>query len=312
MPLELVRKRWRFLRNRSSDDVDIGRLAALIFDQTPNGIVVTDKAGTVEQVNPAFSKVTGYTEDEVLGKNIGILKSGRHDAAFYEDMWASIENTGSWQGQIWNRRKNGQVYPEWLSIFSLEDNGGSVQHYVAIFCDISELRQPDNQLLYLAYHDPLTRLPNRLLFHDRVERAITRAARHKGLFALLFLDLDGFKTINDTWGHQVGDSALQTVAGRLTQSVRRADTIARFGGDEFVILIEGIRNMSDATALAQKLLDHVRVPIPVANESHTLTASIGIAIYPTHGPTAQRLIERADAAMYEAKHSGKNRYKLSD
>ncbi len=285
------------------------RQAATVFDNTSEGVIITDLRTTILAVNPAFCEVTGYAEGEVLGQTTGVLASGRHPRQFYDEMWASIGATGRWRGEIWNRRKNGEVFPELLNISEVRDEDGKLTHYVGVFSDISALKESQARLQHLAHHDPLTGLPNRLLLHARMEHALIRARRTGERVAVLFLDLDRFKAINDTFGHPVGDRFLQAVADRLTAAMREDDTVARLGGDEFVILVEGLEDPLDAAGVAEKTLEALRHPVLVDDAEIFTSASIGIAVAPDDGKSLTVLLRNADGAMYQAKDAGRNTFK---
>ncbi len=283
------------------------RLTATIFETSADAILVTDLQNHISRVNPAFTKITGYKPDEVHGQKINILSSGRHPASFYQKMWKKIKQTGHWQGEIWNRRKNGEIYVAWLSISVITDENESPQHYMAILSDISRLQEDIEAVRYLASYDSLTNLPNRLLFHDNLLQAQAWVKRHGGLFALLFIDLDGFKPINDKLGHAIGDQVLQSVAQRMLHCVHETDTVARIGGDEFVIILAEIYQVQYAELVANKLLRHLESPFLVNDQEIRLSASIGISIYPKDTDNVDDLIEYADIAMYMAKRQGKGR-----
>jgi len=284
------------------------RQAASVFSSTEEGVVITDPGGVIIDVNPAFTEITGYSRAEAIGKNPRILRSDRQDAAFYAALWQSLNTTGRWQGEIWNRRKSGEIYPEWLTINAVRDEDAQLVNYVAVFSDISGIKQSQAQLAHLAHHDPLTGLPNRLLFHDRLGHALSRADRDGSKLAVLFIDLDRFKHINDSLGHLAGDGLLQEVARRLTSAVRREDTVARMGGDEFTLLLEDLRRPEDAAVLARKLLEALGDPYAIAGRELFVTASVGISLYPRDGRSAEDLVRNADAAMYQAKDAGRNGY----
>jgi diguanylate cyclase (GGDEF)-like protein/PAS domain S-box-containing protein len=271
---------------------------------------VTDADGTLVSVNPAFELITGYSAAEVLGRNPRILQSGRHEEVFYREMWASLRETGQWRGELWNRRKSGEVYPEWLNISAIKDTAGSTTHYVGLFSDISSVKEAMQQIDFLAHHDALTRLPNRILFHDRLSHGLDRAQREGRPLALLYLDLDRFKDVNDTLGHLVGDELLQEVARRMTGAVRAGDTLARLGGDEFVLLLEDDASAQQAAVVARKMLELFATPICIAEHRLVVTASIGISLYPGDGEDADTLLKHADRAMYEAKSRGRNAYQF--
>ncbi|MEN6587299.1 MAG: EAL domain-containing protein [Sulfuricella sp.] len=298
------------LRNARKQAEEALRLADRVFHSTGEGVAVTDAAGNLVSVNPAFELITGYSAAEVLGRNPRILQSGRHEDAFYREMWACLHDTGQWRGELWNRRKNGEVYPEWLTISAVKDNEGVTTHYVGVFSDISTVKEAMQQIDFLAHHDALTRLPNRILFHDRLSHGLDRAQRENSPLALLYLDLDRFKTVNDTLGHPVGDELLQEVARRMAGALRAGDTLARLGGDEFVLLLEDDANAQQAAVVARKILDLFAVPISVAEHKLNVTASIGISLYPGDGEDPDTLLRHADRAMYEAKSRGRNTYQF--
>jgi diguanylate cyclase (GGDEF)-like protein/PAS domain S-box-containing protein len=284
------------------------RQAASVFSSTEEGVVITNPAGVIIDVNAAFSDITGYGREEAIGNTPRLLRSDRQDAAFYQALWHSLNTTGRWQGEIWNRRKSGEIYPEWLTINAVRNAEGELVNYVAVFSDISGIKQSQAQLAHLAHHDPLTDLPNRLLFHDRLGHALSRAHRDDAQLAVLFIDLDRFKHINDSLGHLAGDGLLQEVARRLTGAVRQEDTVARMGGDEFTLLLEDLRRPEDAAVLARKLLDALARPYAIAGKELFVTASVGISLYPRDGASAEELVRNADAAMYQAKDDGRNGY----
>lgn len=280
------------------------RLAAKAFETTLEGIVVTDAEGKIESVNPAFSVITGYSAEEAIGRNPSILASGRHDQAFYESMYHSLEHTGHWQGEICNRRKNGQLFFEWMAINAVRDDKGRLTHYVAVFSDFTARKAAEEQVLFLSQHDPLTGLANRALLLQQLQRAIAHARRNESKLAVIFIDLDEFKDINDRFGHEVGDHVLKAVAQRLVQSARAEDTVARLGGDEFVILIEDLSDAEHVTAIAGKIMAALTRPITVDGGTLCTLASTGIAIFPDDGTEPGELIRNADMAMYGAKQSG--------
>lgn len=286
------------------------RQAAAVLENTAEAVVITDPEANIIDVNRVFTEIIGYTKEEVLGQNPRLLKSLRHEKSFYEAMWDSLNKAGYWRGEIWNRRKNGEIFPVWSTISAIHDDAGRLTHYVSLFSDISSLKRSEEQLYYLAHHDPLTDLPNRMLFNDRLEHAMVRARREKYRLALLFLDLDRFKNINDGFGHPTGDKLLQEAARRIVRQVREEDTVARLGGDEFVVLMEGIAESGDAAILATKLVDTFSRSFSIDDRELHVTVSIGISIFPEDGNDATLLIRNADAAMYRAKEEGRNDFQF--
>ena len=277
------------------------RLAAKVFENAAEGIMVTDPQGRIVSVNRAFAAVTGYAAEEVVGKDVRLFKSGLHDEKFYLEIWAALTETGGWHGEIWNRRKNGEVYPAWLTLSVVKDERGRTTHYAGILMDVTSQKQAEDYLRHQATHDPLTDLPNRELFRDRVTQALALARREKRIAAVMLLDLDHFKPINDTLGHAAGDRVLQGVARRLLASLRDCDTAARLGGDEFAVLLQEITTGEDAAPVAQRLLDALAKPFVLSGREYSISASIGISLYPAHGATASALLSGADSAMYRAK-----------
>ncbi len=288
------------------------RLHTTAFDNSHEGITLTNARGEILDVNPAFTRITGYERSEVIGRNPRVLKSGRHDPAFYEAMWKSITEKGTWRGEIWNRSKFGDVYPELLSIAAVHDADGQLTNFVAVFSDISRLKEQEKQLVQMAYFDALTGLPNRALLADRIVQASAQTRRSKKLMAVCYLDLDGFKPINDTWGHDVGDQLLIEVANRFKTTLRAGDTVARLGGDEFVLLMLGLEDIAECEQAVQRMLHAVGDPLLVAPQPVTLSASVGVAIFPLDDGDADTLLRHADQAMYRAKQSGKNRFHVFD
>jgi len=286
------------------------RLAATVFDSTREGVVVTDSNQKVITVNSAFSRITGYPKEEMVGRDPRLLASGRHDQSFFREMWKALDSKDYWNGEVWNRRKNGEVYPQSLSISVVRDRNSSISHYVAVFADITALKESQHRLSHQAHHDALTGLPNRLLFHERLDHGLKRAHRQETGLALLFLDLDRFKNINDSLGHPVGDELLQQVAERLKRQIRSEDTLARISGDEFVLLMEDIHDPGEVTTVAGKLLTTLDRPFRTKEHEIYQTASIGISLYPTDGHDAETLIKNADAAMYRAKEEGRNGFQF--
>ena len=285
------------------------RHAAAVFTNAREGVVITDPTPRIIAVNRAFCDITGYEEHEVLGRNPSMVSSGRQSKEFYRDMWAALIRDGHWQGEVWNRRKNGEVFPQWHSISAVRDDKGKLTNYVAVFSDISQLKESEAQLERLAHYDPLTGLPNRILVQSHLNGAIERARRQHCKVAVLFLDLDGFKRVNDSLGHSVGDELLVLISGRLRQRIRAEDMFARLGGDEFLLVLEGIGHPEEAAAVAQDLIDLLQQPFR-AGSGHELFigASIGISLYPDDGLEMAELIRCADVAMYQSKGNGRNSY----
>ncbi len=288
------------------------QLSSRVFDNTIDGVIITNTDEKIISVNPSVTRITGYSATELIGQTPRILVSGRQDKLFYKDMWHSIETTGHWQGEIWNRKKNGEIYPEWQNISSVKDPNGKLMNYISVFSDISAIKRSQEQMEHLAHHDPLTGLPNRLFFEKRLARAMEREQRHNHSLALLFLDLDHFKNINDSLGHPVGDALLCGVAKRMSALVRKEDTIARLGGDEFAIILEGIEGVRSTVQVIQKIISALNQPFLLSGREVFTSASVGISIYPDDGDTPDQLIKDADAAMYHAKNTGRNNYQFYD
>ncbi|HSN45182.1 MAG TPA: EAL domain-containing protein [Casimicrobiaceae bacterium] len=287
------------------------RQAAVVYESTAEGVMITGVDGRIVGVNRAFTEITGYTKEEALGRSPAMLRSGRHDRAFYDALWRRLLAGENWQGEVWNRRKSGEVYPEWLAISGVRDGTGTLVSFVAVFSDISQLKRSAEQLHHLAHYDALTDLPNRTLFNSRVAHALEGASRHDRKLALLFLDVDRFKNVNDSLGHPIGDELLLRIAQRLRARLRAEDTLARLGGDEFAVLMESIDGPEDAAALAQSILDNLAAPFALSGGREVYaTVSIGIALYPGSAPHVNQLISDADAAMYKAKEGGRNTFRL--
>lgn len=284
------------------------RLSAKVFEQNSEAIVVTDAENRIITVNRAFTVITGYMADEVIGKNPRMLSSGKQLTQFYLEMWEKLEQEGVWRGEIWNKRKNGDVYPEWLTISNVKDEAGNLTHYIAIFIDITERKKEEERIQQLANFDVLSGLPNRNLLADRMEQAIAQALRHQSKMAVLFIDLDHFKTINDSLGHDVGDELLKQVALSLHACLRRTDTLGRFGGDEFIGLLTDMNDESEASLVAEKMIATLSKPFEIGQHKLHVTPSIGICICPNDGDTAMQLLRNADLAMYRAKAGGRNRF----
>lgn len=287
------------------------RLAAQVFINSAEAIVITDADNNIIQVNRAFTHITGYEAEEVYGKNPRILGSGLQNDEFYEQMWQSLLTTGAWQGEIMDRRKSGEIYPKWLSIAVVRNEDGQIGNYIALFTDITERKASFERIQYLAHYDALTNLPNRTLLNDHIEQALLSAKRNKQHVAVLYLDLDGFKLVNDTQGHHAGDLLLQVVAERLKSCVREMDTVSRVGGDEFVVVLTAISQASDAAMIAEKIIAAIGEPFLIEGKEARIGTSIGISLYPDDAHDRAELIKHADSMMYQVKLSGKNRYLFS-
>lgn len=283
------------------------QLAATVFESTAEGVLITDTRQRINAVNRAFSEITGYSEEEAIGETPRLLASGLHDSAFYAAMWYQLTAEGHWQGEISNRRKNGEVYPSWLTISAVRNRDQFITHFVAVFADISSLKHAQARLDYQAHHDPLTGLPNRTLFESRLQAALLHSQESNSLGAVLFLDLDRFKHINDSLGHPVGDLLLKGIAQRLKENLRDIDTVARLGGDEFIILLPGLLHPSDAEAIATKLLICFTAPFQAGEHEFFISSSIGSCLFPTDGNDVATIVKNADAAMYRSKAKGRNR-----
>ncbi len=284
------------------------RQAATVFKSTREGVVITDLKPCIINVNRAFTEITGYQEQDVIGRNPKLLQSGQHDKSFFRTIWQTVRQSGHWQGEIWNRRKSGELFPQLLTISTVYDEHQKPTHYVGVMTDITHIKQSEKQLERLAHYDPLTDLPNRLLFNARLKHALQQARRYRGQLAVMFLDLDRFKQINDSFGHPVGDQVLKAAAERLGHCVRVNDTVARIGGDEFLILLESIHHPDNAAVVAEKILHGFSEPFDLEERELFITPSIGICFYPRDGEDGETLIRNADTAMYEAKKRGRNSY----
>ena len=281
-------------------------LAAKVFEFCREAILITDSRQNILSVNHAFTEITGYSEEEVAGKKSGLLFPRQEDETSAARMREKILEKGYWQGEILGRRKNGEVFPEWLTVSTATDKSGKITHYINLFSDITGKKREAARFEYLAYHDPLTGLLNRVLFNERLSGAIALAQRHNHPLGVLFLDLDGFKQINDTLGHASGDMLLLQVAQRLTQCVRESDAVARFGGDEFVILLNELSSEHNAEGVARKIMNILSLPFTLSGQKVETGVSIGIALFPDHGTDGATLLEKADAAMYQAKAKCRN------
>ncbi len=299
------------ITNRKKSEEQL-RLAASVFASSHEGIMITNSDNQIVDVNPAFTHLTGYTRDEVLGRNPKLLSAGKQSEEFYQEMWDSINTKGEWQGELWNRRKSGQLFAELLSIVAVKDENGQLQHYMGAFTDITIFKQHEADLDRIAHYDMLTSVPNRRLLNDRMEQAIASSRRNNVNLAICYLDLDGFKPINDEFGHEAGDLVLVEIARRLQKMLRAADTIARLGGDEFVLLWNNIGSEENCIKALERVLDTISQPMLLGDEEVSVSASIGVTIYPNDDEDADSLLRHADHAMYSAKQLGKNRFQMFD
>jgi diguanylate cyclase (GGDEF)-like protein/PAS domain S-box-containing protein len=282
------------------------QMSSAVYMHTVDGVLITDANNRIVQVNKAFAQITGYTEEMVMGKDPKLLCSGQHDAHFYKEMWDQIRREGYWQGEVTNRRRNGEIYIEWLSINTIKDTNGNIENFIGVFSDVTYQRKDALEHAYLATHDPLTGLSNRLLLNDRLEHAIDHAHRFDKCVAAIFCDLDNFKPINDTYGHSVGDTLLKQIAVRLKDVLRKEDTICRYGGDEFIVLIEDLSSFDFLDMIVTKIKTVMQIPIKIDGKSLRVGMSIGVAVYPEDAQNAAELLKLADTAMYRAKNNGKN------
>ena len=286
------------------------RITAAAFDSR-EGMVISDANSVILRVNPTFTAITGYSAAEAVGKKTNMLSSGRQDAAFYQAMWASIVKTGAWKGEIWNRKKSGEVYAEWLTVTVIRNAAGDATHYVGTFTDITARKAVEAEIQQLAFYDPLTGLPNRRLLMDRLKQALAAGRRYQRFGAVFFIDLDYFKTINDTLGHDRGDALLQQVSERLRASVREGDTVARLGGDEFVVMLLDLSThraeaVAEVQAVGQKIVAALRQPYQLGSLVHHGSASVGASLFDEDVESAEELLKRADVALYQAKGAGRN------
>ena len=288
------------------------RLSASVFDATTEGIMVTDIQANIISVNPAFCRLTGYSADEIVGQNARILKSGQHESIFFGAMFEQLQSTRFWKGEVWTRRKDASLYLEGLSISAITDDSGTTTGYVGVCSDITDRWDKEQTVRHMALHDGLTGLPNRMLFMERLEHTSAMSTRDPRLVAVLFLDLDGFKGVNDTLGHSAGDTVLKVVATRLLALLRPADTVARLGGDEFVVLLDNPDCIDSVRLIAERIIEDVNLPIPVDGQEARVGTSIGIAIAQTNAMQPEVLLKRADDAMYAAKAAGKNVARLAE
>ncbi len=288
------------------------KLAASVFTHAREGIMITDSSGAIIEVNDTFSHITGYSRQDALGKNPRFLSSGHHPAAFFAEMWQSLLENEQWSGELWNKRQNGEVFAELLTISAVCDSDGKIQNYVALFSDITSMKQQQQQLEHIAHYDPLTNIPNRMLLADRLQHAMTQCKRHGLSLAVAYLDLDGFKAINDSYGHDVGDKLLIKLSELMNKSLREGDTLARIGGDEFIAVLADLEKTSDCEQVLERLLQAAMNPITIGNKKLQVSTSIGVTLYPQDAVDAEQLIRHADQAMYIAKQTGKSRYHLFD
>ena len=288
------------------------KLAARVFSEAHEGILITDADGTIIDVNPTFCEITGYSRAEVVGRNPSMLQSGKYGPDFYRDMWHALQEVQHWQGELWNRKKNGELYAEWLTVSALSDADGKVTHYVGLFSDVTQAKQQQQQLELFAHYDPLTRLPNRILFADRLNQAIAHCKRENALLAICFLDLDGFKPVNDQFGHDVGDRVLVEVAERIKNAIRAEDSVSRHGGDEFALLLGGVNSIEQCEQAVMRIHRAIALPYVINEQTISVGASSGFTVYPLDRADADALLRHADYAMYQAKLAGKNRCQLFD
>lgn len=308
----ILRKSLRYAILRHERD-EHERMAKTVFHHVSEAILITDEQGVILDVNEAFTHITGFSREEALGQTPSILSSGHHDAAFYASLWQDLQQQGHWKGEVWNRRKSGEVYTELLTINAVTNARGEIRQYVAIFSDITLQKEEQTDLQHRANHDALTGLPNRSLFMDRLQQSFASVKRHGGRLAVVFLDLDGFKPVNDTYGHDAGDRVLQEVAERVQSCLREEDTLARVGGDEFVLLLQRQQDMSTTLKLLQRVLSEVARPYHWGEHLLHVSASLGISLYPnTEANTPEKLMQQADQAMYRAKNGGKNDFCFHD
>ncbi|MBF0444552.1 MAG: EAL domain-containing protein [Magnetococcales bacterium] len=309
---------WAMLRNRVRyllKDIEAERqinLASIVFDNTSEGIVVTNPKGIIQSVNPAFSTITGYFPEEVIGKSMNMVSSGRHNKTFYKKFWESLNVSGRWQGEFWNRRKDGEVFPQWVTVSAVKSADGQCTNYVGVFSDLTALKESEANLLYLSGHDTLTDLPNRHLFQERLALALTESKERDGLVCVMLLDLDRFKVVNETLGHDKGDDLLVRVGRRLSRCLPQHSTLGRMGGDEFGVILPRFSHSQDVARIAQDMLESLKNPFPIDGEDveFFIGASIGIGLAPTDGEDVKTLLKSADAAMYHAKEQGRNNFQF--
>ncbi len=298
-----------FETEAAPDIKNLPDLALKLVENAAEGILITKKNGTIVYANNAFLQISGYSFDEALGKTPRMLQSGKHDREFYRDMWDNLHFHGAWQGEVWNRRKDGSIYPQRMAITELRDPGDEGEvYYASMVHDLTEVKHNEEELMHRAYHDPLTKLPNRHLFMDRLEQVVNRAGRKRAKFAVMFIDLDNFKNINDSLGHDVGDMLLKEFSRRLVHCARDVDTVSRIGGDEFTIILEAVEKEEEIGIVASRIQKRMAEPYSLNGNELYITVSIGIAIYPENGETAAGLLKNADLAMYHVKETGRNNF----
>ncbi|PKL17231.1 MAG: GGDEF domain-containing protein [Spirochaetae bacterium HGW-Spirochaetae-5] len=303
----------RSIKERISELMTMNQVLTLmeeVFEHSLEGIIITDSNSIINKVNPAFTKITGYAENEVIGKNPRILKSDHHNPHFYKSMWESLITNGHWTGEIWNRHKDGYSFPEWMSIIAIRNSEGETTHYVGVFHDISDMKRQEELIRYQAFHDALTGLPNRFLLKNRMEQSILHSTRDKNRFGVIFLDLDNFKKINDSLGLMIGDLLLKETSERLRQVARNVDTVARHGGDEFIILVENIEDEKPLITLAQRIIAAFKEPFKILDHSFHIGVTLGIAVFPEDGKETDILLRNADTAMFRAKEEGKETFTM--
>lgn len=302
---------WRDISKRKLAELEL-QLAASVFHATLDGVMITDGDAVIISVNPAFTRITGYDAEDAIGQTPRLLKSNHQDHAFYAELWQRLHRDGQWQGELWNRRKNGEAYLQMMTISAIAGPLGKQDRFVSVFSDVTELRRKDAEIRHQAFHDALTDLPNRALLVDRLEHAVAIARRHNRPVALLFVDLDRFKAVNDTLGHHEGDRLLQISARRIQDSVRKSDTVGRIGGDEFVIIVSDFENAAEVAQIADKIVVQVSKPYTLSGQTAYIGASVGIALFPQDGQDQAELMHNADLAMYRAKSSGRGKYCFFD
>ncbi|MBF0214506.1 MAG: EAL domain-containing protein [Magnetococcales bacterium] len=307
---------WAILRNRVHyllDNIEAGHklsVAARVFDNTGEGIVVTDSLAVIQSVNPSFTRITGYAAQEAVGRRMSLLKSGRHPPDFYEKMWSDLLAAGQWQGEFYNRRKDGSIYPQWANISAVYAPGGQIENFIAVFSDLTALRESEENLLYVTGHDVLTGLPNRHLFHERLSFVLSEARESGFMVWVLLLDLDRFKVVNETMGHDVGDALIVEVGRRLTAILAGRGSLSRLGGDEFAVILPKTEDAQSVAQLGGLMLQAIRIPFVIHEVEFFVGASIGIGVHPLDGEDAKTLMKNVDAALYHAKERGRNNFQF--